>query len=262
MPTLEGKVAIITGGARGMGESIARRFAAEGAKVVIGDILEDEGKTTADAIGEVARFSKLDVADVDSWDEIIGLAQTEFGAIDVLVNAAGIVVPDPIIDGDPGVFRKSFEVNQFGPYLGTRACAKVMAQQGAGAIVNVSSTQGIAGMAAVSGYVASKFGVRGFTKAAALELGRVGIRVNSIHPGFTDTPMLWAAAGGVKNADVEKAISSTVPLGRIGSPDDIAAIVLFLVSDAGSYVTGAEIAVDGGVLAGIFPPVPPASSED
>jgi 3alpha(or 20beta)-hydroxysteroid dehydrogenase len=110
--------------------------------------------------------------------------------------------------------------------------------------------------------VASKFAVRGFTKAAALELGRLGIRVNSIHPGFTDTPMLWGAAGGTKNADIEKAISSTIPLGRLGSPDDVAATVLFLVSDAGSYITGAEIAIDGGVLAGIFPPVEPAPRDN
>jgi 3alpha(or 20beta)-hydroxysteroid dehydrogenase len=175
--------------------------------------------------------------------------------MDGLVNAAGVVSINSVLASDTEWFRRTIDINLIGPYLGIRACAPLMIGRGKGSIVNVSSMQGLTGMPYVSAYVASKFGLRGLTKSVALELGRQGIRCNSVHPGYTDTPMLWANALG-SNGEHEAALSATVPLGRVGRAADVAALVLFLLSDESVYCTGAEIAVDGGTSAGFFPPTP------
>jgi 3alpha(or 20beta)-hydroxysteroid dehydrogenase len=253
MGRLEGKVAVVSGAARGMGAEIARRFSAEGAAIVLGDVLADEAGAVAAAIGERARAVRLDVTQVADWDTVVEVATAAFGGVDILVNGAGIVRLHPIVDGDPEVAREIIMVNQFGTYLGLRACAKAMGERGGGSIINISSMQGIAGMPFVSAYVSSKFGVRGLTKAAALELGPSGIRCNSIHPGYVDTPMLRANAMGSPDAHIA-ALGGTVPIGRVGTVDDVAHLVVFLASDESAYCTGAEIAVDGGMLAGFFPP--------
>ncbi|HET7523895.1 MAG TPA: glucose 1-dehydrogenase [Acidimicrobiales bacterium] len=248
----EDRVVLISGAARGMGETEARRFAAEGAAVVIGDVLVEEGKEVASALGERARFLKLDVTSAGDWDEAVRLATEEFGRLDVLVNNAGIAPITPIIGGSPDDYLKVVMVNQVGVYRGMRAAAPTMKASGrGGSIINISSIDGLIGMPGVAGYVASKFAVRGMTKTAALELAPFGIRVNSVHPGYIDTPMLREPMG---DALTDK-LARTVPLRRLGTTSDIANLVAFLASDESSYCTGSEFVIDGGVTAGFAPDV-------
>ena len=248
----ENRVVLISGGARGMGEAEARRFAAEGAAVVIGDVLTGEGEAVASEIGDSARFTELDVTSVGDWDGAVRLATEEFGRLDVLVNNAGIAPITPIIGGSPDDYLKVVMVNQVGVYLGMRAAAPAMKAGGrGGSIINISSIDGMIGMPGVAGYVASKFAVRGMTKTAALELAPFGIRVNSVHPGYIDTPMLREPMG---DALTDK-LARTVPLGRLGTTTDIAGLVAFLASDESSYCTGSEFVIDGGVIAGLSPDV-------
>ena len=252
MGRFEDRVVLISGAARGMGEAEARRFADEGAAVVIGDVLEEEGKEVASVLGERARFVKLDVTSTGDWDAAINAANDEFGRLDVLVNNAGIAPVTPIIGGSPDDYMKVVMVNQVGVYLGMRAAAPTMKASGrGGSIINISSIDGIIGMPGVAGYVASKFAVRGMTKTAALELAPFGIRVNSVHPGYIDTPMLREPMG---DALTDK-LARTVPLKRLGTTTDIANLVAFLASDESSYCTGSEFVIDGGVTAGFAPDV-------
>jgi 3alpha(or 20beta)-hydroxysteroid dehydrogenase len=243
----DGKVVLVTGAARGQGADEARRFAAEGARVVVGDVLEDEVTALAADLGDRSRAVRLDVTEPNDWDMAVRTASEEFGGLDVLVNNAGIALPTPIVGGDVDDFVRVVMVNQVGVYLGMRAAAPAMKERGGGSIVNISSIDGMIGMPFVSGYVSSKFGVRGLTKAAALELADAGIRVNSVHPGYIDTPMLREPVGEA----LMGRLANSVPLRRLGTTADVAALVLFLASDQSSYCSGSEFVVDGGLIAGL-----------
>jgi 3alpha(or 20beta)-hydroxysteroid dehydrogenase len=247
MGCLDGKVAIITGAARGQGAAAARRFAEEGARVVIGDILDDVGKELAETIGGQAIYRHLDVSSEDDWKTVVDETLEALGGVDVLVNNAGILrfaaLPDmPLVD-----YLQIVNINQVGTFLGMRAVAKPMMAAGRGSIVNISSVEGLAGMPYLTAYTSTKFAIRGMTKVAALELGPHGIRVNSVHPGMIETDMVKDAAGG-HEVDLSPA-AKRIALRRMGQPEDLAEVVLFLASDRSSYVTGAEIAADGGASA-------------
>jgi 3alpha(or 20beta)-hydroxysteroid dehydrogenase len=247
MGCLEGRVAIVTGAARGQGAAAARLFVAEGARVVIGDVLDDLGKELAESLGAAAIYRHLDVSSEDDWKAVVDEAVDTLGGVDVLVNNAGILrfaaLPDmPLED-----YLRIVNVNQVGTFLGMRAVSKPMIAAGKGSIVNISSVEGLAGMPYLTAYTATKFAIRGMTKVAALELGPNGIRVNSVHPGMIETDMVKDAAGG-HDVDLSPA-AKRIPLRRMGSSEDIAEVVLFLASDRSAYVTGAELAADGGATA-------------
>lgn len=247
MGALEGKVAIVTGAARGQGEAQARLFASEGASVLLGDVLDDEGAAVAATIGETATYRRLDVTEESSWNGALAEVEQRWGQLDILVNNAGIARFAPLAMTSLEDYMAVIGVNQVGVFLGMRSAIPLMSRAGGGSIVNTSSVDGMTGMVGVTAYVASKFAVRGMTKTAALELGSLGIRVNTIHPGGVDTPMLRPE--GMPALDLST-VFSQVPLGRIGTVDDIAELALFLASDRSSYCTGAEFVIDGGLLAG------------
>jgi 3alpha(or 20beta)-hydroxysteroid dehydrogenase len=246
---LEGKVALITGAARGQGEAEARLFAAAGAKVVLGDVMDDAGESVARAIGAAALYRRHDVSSEESWTAFVGAAKERFGRIDVLVNNAGILHVAPVSEIAVDDFMRVTKVNQLGCLLGMRSVIPHMAQAGGGSIVNIASTAGVEGAMGLVAYVASKHAIVGMTKTAALELGRVGIRVNAICPGGIDTPMGRGDAEGFENVD-SLAWFKALPLGRIGKPEEIAKLALFLASDDASYCTGSVFVADGGSLAG------------
>jgi 3alpha(or 20beta)-hydroxysteroid dehydrogenase len=241
---LAGKVALVSGGARGMGASHVRTLVGEGAKVVFGDILDDEGRAVAVELGpnsESVRYVHLDVTKPEQWETAVAIATGEFGGIDVLVNNAGIINVGLLEDYEISEWKRILDVNLTGVFLGIRAVVKPMKEAGRGSIINISSIEGIAGTIACHGYTASKFGVRGLTKSAALELGPSGIRVNSIHPGLVKTPMTqW----------VPEDIFQTA-LGRAADPREVSNLVVYLASDESSYSTGSEFVVDGGTTAGL-----------
>lgn len=243
MGRLTGKVAIITGAARGQGAAEARLFVEEGARVILTDVLEEEGTRHAEALGATARFIRHDVGEEHDWDAVLAFVLETFGAVDVLVNNAGIFRGSAILDTTVDEFDLLYRVNQRGVFLGMRAACRAMAGRG-GSIVNISSGAGLTGAPNMIGYVGSKFAVTGMTRAAALELAPLGIRVNSVHPGAIDTPMVAA-----NPQDMVAAVVAATPLGRIGRPEEVAEVALFLASDASSYMTGAAVAVDGGSLA-------------
>jgi 3alpha(or 20beta)-hydroxysteroid dehydrogenase len=250
MGRLDGKVALISGGARGMGNAEARRFAREGARVVIGDVEVSDGEALAREIGDAARFVKLDVTQFEEWESAVAGTLEAFGRLDVLVNNAGIVIPSPMRDLSLENYQKVIDVNQTGVFLGMKAATPAMEKTGAGSIVNISSIDGMIGMDLVFSYVASKFAVRGMTRVAALELAPIGIRVNSVHPGFVHT-RLGNPDDVPEIRDLLDSYSKRrVPLGRTGEPEDIANLVLFLASDEASFITGSEFVADGGILAG------------
>jgi len=243
---LDGKVALISGGARGQGAAAARAFMREGARVVIGDILDSDGKELAEEIGENALYVHLDVTREDDWAGAVEEGERVFGRIDVLLNNAGILKFSRIVDTTPEEYMSVVNVNQVGVFLGMRAVVAAMKKAGGGSIINVSSVEGLRGSPGLVAYVASKFAVRGMTKAAAVELGRDGIRVNSIHPGIVDTPMTRNA--GLEGMDID-AVFSSIPIRRAGVPEDIVAMAIFLASEDSAYCTGAEFVVDGGATA-------------
>lgn len=247
MDRLSGKVALISGGARGQGEAEARLFCAEGACVVIGDVLDEAGRKVAAEIGERARYVRLDVTREEDWERAVAETRQAFGRLDVLVNNAGIVRTGHLESHSRADFDAVVAVNQTGVFLGMRAVVGAMREAGGGSIVNISSNAGLEGVEGVIGYVASKWAVRGMTKTAALELGQYGIRVNSVHPGGVDTPMLGGQELGHMLATNPFAGQ---PIPRIARPEEIARLVLFLASDESSYSTGAEFAADGGRMAG------------
>ena len=247
MGRLNGKVALISGGARGQGEAEARRFVAEGARVVLGDVLETECRAVVESLGEAARGLRLDVTQEEDWARAGATAQDSFGRLDVLVNNAGIVRTGFLEETSLADYRAVIEVNQVGTFLGMRAVVPAMRESGGGSIINISSNAGIEGVQGVIGYVASKWAIRGMTKTAALELGRYGIRVNSVHPGGVATPMIGADDFDSVDQD---AVWSAQPIPRVGQPEEIANLVLFLASDESSYSTGSEFVADGGGLAG------------
>src|SRR5215211_3586254 len=241
MGRVDGKVALISGGARGMGASHARLLVGEGAKVVIGDILDDEGKALADDLGEPARYVHLDVTQPDQWKAAVSTAVQEFGRLNVLVNNAGIVNGGPLHKFELSNWQQIIDVNLTGTFLGIQSAIRPMITAGGGSIINVSSIEGLRGTPWVHGYVASKWGVRGLAKSAALELAPHNIRVNSIHPGLIRTPM-------TENIPDDMI---PIPLGRSADPIEVSTFVLFLASDESSYATGTEFVMDGGVVAGI-----------
>jgi 3alpha(or 20beta)-hydroxysteroid dehydrogenase len=243
---LDGRVALITGGARGQGEAEARLFHEEGASVVVADILDEEGAALAGSLGEGAEYVHLDVSDETQWAAAIDGIRQRHEHIDVLVNNAAILRFGTIRDTSLEDYLKVLQINQVGVFLGMRAVVPVMSDQGGGSIINISSTEGTAGLAGLVAYASTKWAVRGLTKVGAMELGSLGIRVNTILPGGVETPL-------VKSAGIDGDISgwfTKLPLGRIGQPSEIAHVALFLASDASSYCTGAEIVADGGLTAG------------
>ena len=237
---LQGKVAIVTGGAQGQGAEIARQFVAEGAKVAIADVADELGQALADELGDGALFVRHDVSDEDSWTALVEQVNERFGPVNVLANNAGILRFADIEKMTKEEYLLLVNVNQLGTFLGMKAVARTMRKNG-----GASSVEGLAGMASLTGYVATKWAIRGMTKAAAMELGPKGIRVNSIHPGMIDTPMTRPHGG---DAAMEFG-ASRVPLRRVGYPADIAPLYVFLASDESGYINGAEIAIDGGVTA-------------
>jgi 3alpha(or 20beta)-hydroxysteroid dehydrogenase len=247
MGRLDDKVALLTGAARGQGEAGARLFAAEGARLVLGDVLDEAGRKVAASLGERALYCHHDVSREESWAGFVAAARERFGRIDVLVNNAGILHIAPIATIALEDYMRVIAVNQVGCLLGMRAVIPGMREAGGGSIVNVSSTCGLEGTAGLVAYVASKFAIRGMTKTAALELGPLGIRANAICPGGIDTSM--ARGEGFESVDTA-GIFATLPLGRIGQPQEVARLALFLASDESSYCTGAEFLIDGGMLAG------------
>ena len=235
---VEGKVALISGGARGMGAEDARLLVEEGAKVVIGDIRDEEGKALAAELGDAVRYVHLDVTQLDQWEAAVATALGEFGKLNVLVNNAGIVAAGPLREFRIDKWQQVIDVNLTGTFLGMRSVVDPMTQAGGGSIINVSSIEGIRGAPMVHPYVASKWAVRGITKSAALELAPVNIRVNSVHPGFIRTPM---------TAHLPEDMV-TIPLGRPAEAREVATFVVFLASDEASYATGSEFIMDGGLV--------------
>jgi len=246
---LAGKVALVTGGARGIGEATVRVFADEGAHVLFGDLRDELGESVARDVGAHAIYLHHDVREQASWRQFVDAAVERFGTIDVLVNNAGIIHIGPLVDTSIDDYLDVVKTNQLGCFLGMRAAAPVMAKAGSGSIVNISSTQGLEGAAGLSAYVASKFAVTGMTQTAALELGPQGIRVNSIHPGGIDTDMGDGDMEGFEDVDSSAFFAST-PAGRMGAPEEVARMAVYLASDESDYVRGAAFRVDGGIMAG------------
>jgi len=238
-------VALISGGARGMGASHARALVAEGAKVVIGDVLTDEGEALAKELGSATKFVKLDVTQEADWQAAVVAAEALGGPVNLLVNNAGIVGFGAISEMPLEDFERVIDINLVGVFLGMKHAAPSMKRAGGGAIINISSTAGMMGYANISAYVASKWGVRGITKAAAMELGRDGIRVVSIHPGPIRTPMTHGMGDE---------LTATQPIARYGEPQEVTKLVLFLAADA-TYSTGSEFVIDGGALLGPLAPI-------
>lgn len=250
MGRLDGKIALVTGAARGQGAAIARRFAAEGSRVVLGDVLDEDGKTVADEIGESARYVHHDVSDESSWDEAVRTATSTFGGLNVLINNAGILRWAPIHKHSLDDYMAVVNVNQVGCFLGMKAAIPPMREAGGGSIVNTASTAGLEGIAGVIGYSASKFAIRGMTKTAAVELGRWGIRVNAVCPGGINTAM---ANPFEQPPDEQQKAFANVPIARIGTPEEIASLMVFLASDESSYCSGGDFVIDGGWTAGENP---------
>lgn len=246
---LEGKVALISGGARGIGAATARLMAAEGAAVVIADVLQKEGMETEAEISEAggeALFVSLDVTSESSWTAAVQAAVSKYGKLDVLVNNAGISSRTGVEETTVESWDQVMDVNAKGVFLGTKAAIPEMRKAGGGSIINISSVYGIVGSGSSAGYHASKGAVRLFTKSVAVQYAREGIRVNSVHPGFVDSPMTGAHH---EIPEIRKARTDQTPLGRLGVPEDIAPGILYLASDESSFVTGSELVIDGGMIA-------------
>ena len=247
MDRLSGKVAIITGAARGQGAAEARLFVAEGARVVIGDVLAAEGERLAKELGASAQFVRMDVSQEADWEAALAAAR-ELGPLTTLINNAAIQHYAPLTETTTADYLRVISVNQVGCFLGMRACAPLLAASGGGSIVNVASMDGTRGTNGMVAYVSSKWAMRGLTKVAAIEFGPARIRVNTILPGSIQTPM-----GNPDNEDIATYNRHFAghPLGRIGEPEEIARLALFLASDDSSYCTGAEFLADGGATAGV-----------
>ncbi|MFS0749810.1 glucose 1-dehydrogenase [Oceanobacillus sp. 1P07AA] len=244
MGRLDGKVALITGAARGMGASHAKTFAKEGAKVVITDILEEEGEKTAKEIGDSALFIKHDVTDPDDWKKVVEKTEEHFGNITVLVNNAGIVINEPTLGVSLDNYEKTYKINQLGVFLGMQNVIPSMQKAKKGSIVNISSISGMVGQAESIAYNATKFAVRGMTKTVAAEFGKDGIRANSIHPGIIKTPMTEKA----ELQELLAQMSAMIPIGRTAEPQEVSNLCLYLASDESSYSSGSEFIVDGGLI--------------
>lgn len=240
MPRFTGKTILISGGARGQGAAEARMLVAEGARVVVGDIRDAEGERLVAGLGDTARYVHHDVTSEADWSAAVAVAMA-FGGLHGLVNNAGIFIPRPVMDTDAALFEQHMRINQLGCFLGLRAVADAMEQSGGGSIVNISSIAGLRGSPSAIAYGATKWALRGMTKTTALAFAPRGIRVNSVHPGFIDTEML-----DIRPAEELQRLVATVPMQRMATPEEVGDLVLFLLSDQSRYITGAEIAIDGG----------------
>jgi 3alpha(or 20beta)-hydroxysteroid dehydrogenase len=238
---LENKVAIITGAARGQGAAEARLFIDEGASVIISDVLVDEGSALAEELGAAATFVEHDISSEGGWASAVAAATKAYGALDILINNASFYQPLPLAETTVQNWQRHIDVNQTGVLLGLHAASDALAAAGAGSVVNVASTVALRGYAGMYAYQATKWAVRGMSRAAARELAPRGVRVNTIFPGLIQTAML-----GEQSAETTAGYAANIPLGRIGQPEDIAPAVLFLASDESSFITGAEIVIDGG----------------
>jgi 3alpha(or 20beta)-hydroxysteroid dehydrogenase len=245
---VSGPVVLVTGGARGQGAAEARAFVRDGWRVVVGDVLDERGAAVAAELGDAARYVRLDVTDEEQWAAAVELAEAELGPLSALVNNAGIIHSTPVLDETLEAFRRVVDVNLVGTFLGIRAAVPSLLTAGGGAIVNISSIAGLMGGRGTAAYTSSKWGIRGLTKTAAIELAPHGIRVNSVHPGVIDTEML-AAKRGRTPADVFEEWRDRLPIQRLGTAEDVAELVVFLASDDAGYMTGSELVVDGGLLA-------------
>jgi 3alpha(or 20beta)-hydroxysteroid dehydrogenase len=251
MGRLDGKVALVTGGARGMGKSHARHFVAAGAKVVIGDLLDDKGSELAAELGaDNCRYVHQDVTSESDWSAAVAATVGAFGKLNVLVNNAGILKNKKIADMELAEFRQVIEVNLIGEWLGIKNVIEPMTAANGGSIVNISSVEGFTGGAGMSAYSASKFGVRGITRSAAQELGRFGIRVNSVHPGGIMTTMTATAFESFADVSDGEGFMRSLPISRFAKSAEVSPLVVFLASDESSYCTGSEFVVDGGMLSG------------
>jgi 3alpha(or 20beta)-hydroxysteroid dehydrogenase len=257
MGRLDGKTAIVTGGARGMGGATVRAFVKEGAKVVIADVLDEEGQALADELGEATVFEHVDVSNEADWEKAVSAAQA-LGTLNVLVNNAAILHLASLSDTTPDDFMRLVRVNQLGTFMGIKAAIEPMKAAGGGSIINVSSIDGLHSSAGLSAYSSTKWAVRGLTKNAAIELGQYGIRVNSVHPGgiFTD---MGGANAGLTEDEMSAAIYADFPIPRVGRSEEVANVTLFLATDEASYSTGSEFVADGGWFAGMRTPGMPCA---
>jgi len=248
MGRLDGKVALISGGARGQGAAEARLFAAEGAKVMVGDVLDDEGDELARELSsDQCAYRHHDVTDESQWAAIVTETLERFGRLDILVNNAGIFRILPMMQTSLEDYRRINDINQIGVFLGMQAVTPSLVERGGGSIINISSIAGLRGSPASFAYSASKWAVRGMTKCAALELAPFKVRVNSIHPGIIDTPMVQEFV----TFGVWDTIRERIPMGDVAAPEEVARLALFLASDDSTYCTGAEFIVDGGMTTGL-----------
>ena len=243
MGRLDGKVALITGGARGQGAAEGRRFRAEGAQVYLTDVLVDAGIDTANAIG--ATFIEHDVTDTDTWAAIVGRIKNEQGQLDVLINNAGIFHMMGMVDTERELWDRTIAINQTGVFLGMQAVSEIMISQKSGSIINISSIAGMRGSGGAFAYGASKWAVRGMTKSAAQELSPHGIRVNSIHPGIIETAMV----DEFSRKGINESVRERIPMGHYADVSEVANLALFLASDESSYCSGSEFVIDGALTA-------------
>lgn len=240
MDRLRGKVVLISGGARGQGAAEARLTVAEGGRVVIGDVLEEDGRKLAAALGQGAVFVRHDVTNEADWEKAVAAAEA-MGGLHGMVNNAGIYQPSTLMETDAALFERHMRVNQLGCFLGMKAVVPAMERSGGGSIVNISSVAGLRGSPGAIAYSATKWALRGMTKAAAIDLAPRKIRVNSVHPGPIDTDMLK-----VRTPEQNERRLQLVPMRRMGTAEEVAQLVVFLLSDESGYITGAEVAIDGG----------------
>ena len=240
MDRLKDKIMLISGGARGQGAAEARLFVSEGAQVIIGDVLEPEGRRLASELGHTATFLRHDVTQERDWDTTINTAE-KLGGLHGLVNNAGIYQPRTLLETETELFERHTRVNQLGCFLGMKTVVPLMERSGGGSIVNISSVAGLRGSPGAIAYSATKWALRGMTKAAAIDLAPRKIRVNSVHPGPIDTEMLH-----VRSPEQNRQRLQSVPMKRMGAAEEVASLVLFLLSDESGYITGAEVAIDGG----------------
>ena len=256
MNRLENKVALVTGGARGLGAAAVRMMVKEGARVVFGDVLDAEGEALQEELGDSAVFVHMDVTEQNDWNAAIERAE-KFGPLNVLVNNAAVVHMAALSETTDEDYMRVFKINQFGTFIGIRSVIEPMKRAGSGSIINVSSIDGLHSAAGLSAYSSTKWAVRGLTKNAAIELGQYGIRVNSVHPGG-----MYTAMGGSEFASVEDLNESTYsrfPIPRVGMPEEVAQLILFLATDEASYSTGSEFVADGGWFTGMRNPSMPCS---
>jgi 3alpha(or 20beta)-hydroxysteroid dehydrogenase len=254
---LDGKVAIITGGARGQGEAEARLFVAEGARVVVADVLEEPGHAVAESLGAAAIFEKLDVSSETDWARVVTKTVEHFGVFTTLINNAGIVHFSAFEDTTLEEYLRVIHVNQVGTFLGMRSSIRALTEAGGGAIVNVASIEGMRGSNGLVAYGSSKWAIRGLSKIGSVELARRGIRVNTLLPGAVATPMAAPPPGAVVDRE---AMVAGRPIQRAGTPEELAQSALFLASDESSYISGAELVVDGAWTAGALVPGMPGHS--